>query len=137
MHAKSLQPCLTLCDAMGYGTPGSSLHGILQAGTLEWVAISSSRVSSPPRNRTHVSCVFCIGRQGFFFFFFKPLAPPRKPCKLVNITPKLQLPAGILSIGWKRWTETQNEMGLDAQRALPMGSRSTSQGRKYSHPSFA
>ena len=37
---------------------GSSVHGILQARTLEWVAISSSRGSSRPGNRTHVSCDF-------------------------------------------------------------------------------
>ena len=31
LHSKSLQSCLTLCDAMGHNLPGSSLHGILQA----------------------------------------------------------------------------------------------------------
>ena len=35
--------------------PGSSIHGILQAGILEWVAISSSRGSSQPRDRTPAS----------------------------------------------------------------------------------
>ena len=43
--------------------PGSSVHGILQARILEWVAISSSRGSSQPRDQTHVSCVSFIGRQ--------------------------------------------------------------------------
>ena len=38
LHAKSLQSCPTLCDPMGCSPPGSSLHGILQAGILEWVA---------------------------------------------------------------------------------------------------
>ena len=37
--------------------------GILQAGILEWVAISSSRGSSRPRDRTCISCVSCIGKQ--------------------------------------------------------------------------
>ena len=37
------QSYLTLCDPMDCSPPGSSVHGILQAGTLEWVAISSSR----------------------------------------------------------------------------------------------
>ena len=37
--------------------PGSSVHGILQARLLEWVAISFSRGSSRPRDRTQVSCV--------------------------------------------------------------------------------
>ena len=37
--AKSLQSCPTLCDPMDCSTPGSSVHGIFQAKTLEWVAI--------------------------------------------------------------------------------------------------
>ena len=39
--------------------PGSSVCGILQARILEWVAISFSRGSSRPRDRTHVSCLLC------------------------------------------------------------------------------
>ena len=50
------QSCPTLCDPMDYSLPGSSVHGILQARILEWVAISFSRRSSQPRNRTQVSC---------------------------------------------------------------------------------
>ena len=49
--------CLTLCNPMDYSLPGSSVHGILQAIILEWVAISFSRGSSPPRNRTWVSYI--------------------------------------------------------------------------------
>ena len=55
------QPCPILCDPMDCSPPGSSVHGILQARTLEWVAISSSRGSSWPRDQIHVSCVSCIG----------------------------------------------------------------------------
>ena len=40
--AKLLQSCLTLCDPIDGSPPGSSVHGILQARKLEWVAISSS-----------------------------------------------------------------------------------------------
>ena len=47
--AKSLQSCLTPCDLMDGSPPGSSVHGILQARTLEWVAMPSSRGSSHPR----------------------------------------------------------------------------------------
>ena len=39
---KSLQSCLTLCDPIDSSLPGSSVPRILQAGTLEWVAISFS-----------------------------------------------------------------------------------------------
>ena len=40
--AKSLQSCLTLCDPIDDSPPGSTIPGILQARTLEWVAISFS-----------------------------------------------------------------------------------------------
>ena len=45
--------------------PGSSANGIAQARILEWVAISFSKGSSWPRDRTHVPCGSCIGRQIF------------------------------------------------------------------------
>ena len=60
--AKSLQSCLTLCDPMDCSPPSCSDQGIHQARILEWVATSSSRGSSQPRDQTHVSCVACIGR---------------------------------------------------------------------------
>ena len=50
------QSCLTLCDPMDYSPPGSSVHSILEARILEWVAISFSRRSSRPRDRAWVSC---------------------------------------------------------------------------------
>ena len=56
MHAKSLQSCPTLCDSMNCSPPGSSVHGILQARILEWVAIPSSRGSSQGSN-LHVLCL--------------------------------------------------------------------------------
>ena len=49
------QSCLTLCDPVDCSLPGSSVDGILQARILEWVAISFSRGSSRPRDRTQVS----------------------------------------------------------------------------------
>ena len=52
-----------LCDAMDCRPPGYSVQGILQAGILEWVAISYSRRSSQTRDQTHISHVSCIGRQ--------------------------------------------------------------------------
>ena len=50
------QSCLTLCDPVNCSLPSSSIHGIFQARVLEWVAISFTRVSSWPRDRTQVSC---------------------------------------------------------------------------------
>ena len=52
----------TLCDPLDCSLPSSSVCGISQARILKWVAISSSRVSSQPRDQT---CVFCIA--GRFF----------------------------------------------------------------------
>ena len=45
-----------LCDPMDCSLPGSSVHGILLAGILEWVVLPSSRGSSQPRDGTHISC---------------------------------------------------------------------------------
>ena len=51
------QPCPTLCDPMDCSPPGSSVHGIFQSRILEWVAISFSKGSSPPRDGIHISCI--------------------------------------------------------------------------------
>ena len=56
VRVKVAQLCLTLCDPMDCSPPGSSVHGILQARILEWVAIPFSRGSYQPRNPTRVSC---------------------------------------------------------------------------------
>ena len=50
IRAKSLQSCPTLCDPVDCSPPVSSVHGILQARTLQWVAVPSSGGASPPRN---------------------------------------------------------------------------------------
>ena len=57
------QSCLILCDPMDSSPPDSSVHGIFQARILEQVAISSSRVSSQPRDRNCVSYVSCTDWQ--------------------------------------------------------------------------
>ena len=49
------QLCPTLCEPMDYSPPGSSVHGILQARILEWIARLFSRESSWPRDGTQVS----------------------------------------------------------------------------------
>ena len=54
---------------MDYSPIGSSVHGIFQAGILEWVAMPSSKESSQPRNRTHVSCI-----EGGFFYCLSHLS---------------------------------------------------------------
>ena len=67
--------CVWLCvTPMDYSLPGSFVHGILQARILEWVAMLSSRGSSQPRDRTHVSSVYLYRQAGSLSW-----APPRKP----------------------------------------------------------
>ena len=58
--AKSLQSCLTLCDPIDSSPPGSSVHGILQARTLEWVAISSSNAWKWKVKVKSLSCVWLL-----------------------------------------------------------------------------
>ena len=56
------QSCLTLCKCVDFSLPGSSVHGISQARILDWVAISSSRGSSQPRDQTLISYISWICR---------------------------------------------------------------------------
>ena len=57
LFSEVAQSCLTLYNPVDCSLPGSSLHGILQAEILEWIAISFSRGSSQPREQTWVSCI--------------------------------------------------------------------------------
>ena len=50
-----------LSNLIEYSSLHSSVHAILQASVLEWVAMPSSRGSSRPRDQTHVSYVSCVG----------------------------------------------------------------------------
>ena len=73
-HAKSLQSCPALCETMDCSPPGSSVHGILQARILEWVATSYSRGSNPTQgSNLHLLCFLRWQEDSL------PLAPPGKP----------------------------------------------------------
>ena len=63
LSAKLLQLCPTLCNPMDCSLPGFSVHGILQAWILEWVAISFAREKTGLKDWTHVSYVSCTGRR--------------------------------------------------------------------------
>ena len=82
--AQATQSCPTLCDPVDCSPLGSSVHGILQARILEWVALPSSRGSSPP---WHLTCISCIAR-GFF-----TAETPGKP--ISTVAPKLN-PRSVL-----------------------------------------
>ena len=68
MLAQSFSHVHLFCDPMDYSPPGSSVHGILQARILEWVAMPSSRGSSQPRDQTSPWQAVSL-----------PLVPPGKP----------------------------------------------------------
>ena len=74
-QATCVPSCTVMFDSLRPhdGLLGFSVHGIFQAGILEWVAISSSRGSSQPRDRTLVSWIFCIACRFF------TAAPPGSP----------------------------------------------------------
>ena len=79
----AVKSCL-FCDPLDCSPPGFSVHGISQARTVEWAAISFFRGSSQPRDRTCVSYVSCIGRQVLYHYHHLgspyispfPLEPP-------------------------------------------------------------
>jgi len=73
------QSCPTLCDPMDYSPPGSSVHGIIQARILEWVATSFSRGSSPPGIKPGSPAVQADSL---------PTASPGKPSKKIAATAK-------------------------------------------------
>ena len=64
--AKSFQWCST-CNLMNCSPPGSSVHRILQARILKWMAIFSSRGSSRLRDWTLVSYISCAGRRVLYY----------------------------------------------------------------------
>ena len=113
--ARSLQSCLTLSNTMGCSPPGSSVHGILQARVLEWVAMPSSRGSSLPRDGIWISYSSCIGRR-FFTTSTTKLKEVSNKWKVLQfwkrvITFNLRLPAmwetWVRKIPWRRkWQPT-------------------------------
>ena len=102
MCAQYFPSCLTLCSPMSCSPSGSSVHGILQARMLEWVAMPSSRGSSQTRELTWISCI--AGG------FFTPELPG-KPGNFTGITSNLESDVrrivlvaicSLLTHGWRR-----------------------------------
>ena len=112
------QSCQTLSNPIDCSSPGSSVHGVSQVRLLEWVAISSSRGSSWPRDWTCISHISCIA--GFF-----TNEPPGKPW-FRDRAGKTQAESGVLTSirkqgsaqndkGWGRLKGTQEGTSLVAQ----------------------
>ena len=68
-----------LCNTMDYSPLGSSVHGLLQARILEWVAMPSSKGSSPPRNQNRIYSISCIADG---FFTAEPSGKPQNHCRM-------------------------------------------------------
>ena len=80
-HAKLLQSHLILCNPVDCNPPGSSVHGILQAGIVEWVAMPSSSGSSWPGDWTRVSLSLLHWQAGSL-----PLEPPGEHILFFSLT---------------------------------------------------
>ena len=63
IHAELLQSFPTLCDAMDCSPPGSSIHGILQARILKWVAVPSSRETYYGIPSTHITLLILLSTE--------------------------------------------------------------------------
>ena len=104
MHVKSLQSCLTLWDPVDCSPQGSSVHGILQARILEWVAMLSSRGSSQPRSPTLQADSLPLGHQAShihppsWVFLTSPGSYPSRSSQSTELSScaVLQLPTGYL-----------------------------------------
>ena len=102
-HAKLLHSCLTLCNPMDCSPPGSSIHGILQAGILEWVAMPSSRGIVPTQGlNLHLLCLQYWQEDSL------PVAPPGRVIfkHFASIPawriPWIEEPGGLQSMGLHR-----------------------------------
>ena len=100
------QSCPTLCDPVGCSLPGSSVHGIPQARILEWVAISFSRGSSRPRNRTQASCIvgrrfnlwtICIQKNSIKFWWRNKRSPKRMEKHTIFMNSNIQHRKDVIS----------------------------------------
>ena len=89
VKASVIHSCLTLCDLKDGSPLDSSVHGILPARILEWVAVPFSTASSQPRDQTWVSCI----AGGFFTLWATREAPQR----LLKTHPILEVGSGSKS----------------------------------------
>ena len=92
------QSCLMLCDPINCSLPCSSIHGMLQAGILERIAISYSRGSTWPRDWTCVSCISWFGK--WIFYHWATCEAPGR----ASITKHMGV-HNFLSLERKLWTK--------------------------------
>ena len=86
IRAQLLSLVQLFCELMYYSPPGSSVHGILQAKILEWVAMPSSRGSFWHKDQTCISRVSCVGR--WILYHWYHLGSPREKSRWVGLFPE-------------------------------------------------
>ena len=130
MHVKSLQQCLTLCNPMNCSPPGFSVHGILQARILEWVAMSSSFVLPD----TGVESLCCIPENNVMLYVYHASTLKNhdmETCDRQGINLQNLQTAHIYgSISKKQTTQSKNwAEGLNRQKTYkwPRGTRKDAQ----------
>ena len=135
MSTACAQSCMTLCDPVDCSPPGFSVHGILQARVLEWVAIASSKGSSQPRGlNLHLLCLLLLHCRHTLYpvshwgglplsLWLSPLTAPTPWMSLTPWGLRHPLPAAFL---WKRQPlelcqgKNSNVWCLPSSRASPV-----------------
>ena len=131
---------LTLCDLMDCSAPDSSVPGNLQARILEWVAMPSSKGSSPPRDQTCVSCLagtfFTTEAQGNpkYLFQFSSVA---QSCPALCTPMNRSTPGLPIHHQLPEFTQTHVHRVSDAiQSSHPLSSPSPPAPNPSQHESF-
>ena len=116
-YAKSLQSCPTLCDPIDGSPPGFPVPGILQARTLEWVAISFSNAWKWKEKVKSLSCVRLLATPRTAAY----QAPPSMGFSRREYWSGVPLPSPPFTIWVHKWEGTvyEQEMGLHKTTNLP------------------
>ena len=111
---ESLSRVQLFCNPMDYSPSSSSVHGISQAGIPEWVAISSSRGSSRPRDQTCVSCL----ADGFFTA--ESPGKPRMQLKVAKWLVSVNVQANLKILSHAKTEEWTDEIYKHWKRLSPL-----------------